>query len=228
MCVNNIMIYSDENLGSIGLFAELKEDSGYVDNRVANLTLTTRQTSATKTQAVGLLAGVVEDYHLYNITIDSQDTVIVGGNAVGGVAGIIRGNFAMDKIDSNAQINSTNTFSNQAKIYLGKNNTTPNLQDVYYAGSVAGILDGYGGGAVGGFDNKTTFFRVHNISVSGDVIVIGDIVGSVFGLVGEYVSVDMVSVSLSENAKLSGQVYSGGIIGENRGKLTNATIEFDS
>ena len=227
MILKNIMLYSVEKQESIGLFKEMVGiESLEVENAVRNLTLTTTSVWASKTQAVGLLAGVIEDFNLYNITINSENVIMVGGNAVGGIAGIIRGNFDLDSLSSNIGINSNRaTGLSSYSIYMGKNNkanVSDNLSDVYYAGSVVGILDGFDRSvySINSQRNATkNFFKVRNINVTGNVILLGDSVGAAFGFIGERTHVSRVNINIS--GELSGYQYSGVLAGENRGIIDN-------
>ncbi|MCQ2565144.1 MAG: hypothetical protein MJ152_04755, partial [Clostridia bacterium] len=93
MKIIGVTLSSPNEGDSIGLF---KQMSGTTDptvvNAVRNLTISAKLVRATKTKAVGILAGIIEDFNLYNIAVESQD-IIIGGNAVGGLSGIVRGKF---------------------------------------------------------------------------------------------------------------------------------------
>ncbi|MFQ6752320.1 MAG: hypothetical protein ACLRFL_01980 [Clostridia bacterium] len=233
MTLSNIILKSNNTLSSIGLFASMEKRDGVVDTKVRNLTLTASSVWATKTQSVGILAGIIENFDLYNIYIDSENITVVGGNAVGGLAGIIRGNFDMDMISSNVGVNSTRVVAtSQHYIYSSINNQgskSNNISNVYYAGSIAGILDGYDtytgfdindDRIVTSVDNRiNNYYQARNISVSGSMVLIGDIVGSAFGFVGERVQVDNANISLTD-ASIKGSQYSSGLVGENRGVIT--------
>ncbi len=235
MTLKGIMLYSSEqnNNSSLGLFKEMvgTNDKNIV-NAVRNLTLKATSVWASSTNSVGVLAGVIEDFNVYNINIDAPNVVIVGKNAVGGVAGVIRGNFDIDQVSSNIGANSTraSTLTNYS-IYMSKNNgvnTSDNLQNVYYAGSVAGILDGYGK-VIYSLSNERNinrnYFNVRNINVNGKIVLSGDTVGSAFGLVGELVRVDRVNIDVA--GRLIGSQYSAGVAGENRGVITNAKVSIE-
>jgi len=227
MVLNNIMLYSTDSLESLGLFKRLESANDLsIKNSVRNLTLTTTSVWASKTSAVGLLAGVAEDFNLYNINIDAANVIMVGGNAVGGLVGVARGEFDIDQISSNVGVNSTraSTLHNYS-IYLSKNNkenVSKNLSSVYYAGPIVGILDGYNR-SVYNINNERDiakkYFMVRNISVNGNVSIIGDSVGGAFGLIGERVHVKNVDVNIS--GALIGYQYAAGIAGENRGVISS-------
>ena len=230
MKLENVMLYSTSTLNSLGLFRDLSGvNDRKINNSVRNLTITTTSVWASRTSAVGLLAGVVENFNIYNINIDAQDVIIVGGNAVGGVAGIVRGEFDIDQITSNVGANSTRASTQyNYSIYMSKNNKrniSENLKNVYYAGSVVGVLDGYSKtNFVIGNARKLTdkYFMVRNVSVKDKVSIIGDSVGAAFGFVGERVFVDGVDVNIS--GMLAGVQYSAGVAGENRGVIANSNI----
>lgn len=229
MILSNIMLYSTSSLDSLGLFKEMKGNSDPTKaNAVRNLTITTTSVWASKTVSVGLLAGIIENFNIYNITIDAENVILVGGNAVGGLAGVVRGDFDIDYISSNVGANSTraSTLYNYS-IYNSVNNkksVSNNLQNVYYAGSVAGILDGYNGSYDINKDRNINkkYYMVRNVNVYGDVTIIGDTVGGAFGLVGERTYVKNCNVNVS--GTLSGVQYSAGVVGENRGVLENISL----
>ncbi|MBR4998768.1 MAG: hypothetical protein IKY10_02695, partial [Clostridia bacterium] len=229
MILSNIMLYSTSNLDSLGLFKEMKGNSDPTKaNAVRNLKLTSTSVWASKTMSVGLLAGIIEDFNIYNITIDAENVILVGGNAVGGLAGVVRGDFDIDYVYSNVGANSTraSTLYNYS-IYNSQNNkksVSNNLQNVYYAGSVAGILDGYNGSYDINADRliNKKYYKVRNIYVEGDITVIGDTVGGAFGLIGE--RVNLINCDVNISGALSGVQYSAGVVGENRGVLNNANI----
>ena len=237
MVLKNIMLYSTSSLESLGLFKKLESQKiNGITNSVRNLTLTATSVWASKTTSVGVLAGVIENYNLYNITIDSSNVVMVGGNAVGGLAGIIHGEFNIAQITSNVGANSTraSTLDNYS-VYTSKNNrkdATYNLNKVYYAGSVAGILDGYNNtsyninekDASGKIvrDISTKYYIVKNINVNGNITIIADSAGGAFGFVGERVKVEDVNINIS--GIIAGSQYSAGVAGENRGAIINANV----
>ena len=232
MDLTGLMIYSSSSLDAIGLFKEMvSADDISISNAVRNLDISVSSVLATKTQAVGSLAGIVEGFNLYNIDLDASGVIVVGGNAVGGVVGLVRGEFDIERITSNVGANSTRASSSYSySIYTSTNNeasASQNLSSVYYAGSVFGIIDGYNNARYDMNDSRnlstSTYFNVSNIVVNGNITVLGDTIGSAFGLVGERVMVDNVSVDLAGGA-LSGTQYSGGIAGENRGVITNSNV----
>lgn len=230
MTLKGFMLYSSNSLNSIGLFKEIVSINDLaVSSAIRNLTISATSVWATKTQSVGLLAGIVENYNLYNISIDAPGVIIVGGNAVGGVAGVVRGAFDIAKLRSNIGVNSTKATSPyNYSIYASKNNgvsVSNNLANVYYGGSVVAILDGYNNSSINleERDVNAKYFEVRDIIVDGSIVVLADTVGSAFGFVGERVKVDEVIVNLT-SSKLSGYQYSAGAVGENRGILQNTQV----
>ena len=223
----NIMLYSSSNLSSLGLFGMLEGagDLG-IDNSVRNLTISATSVWASSTESVGVLAGIIQDFNIYNVTIDAEGVIMVAKNAVGGLAGVIRGELDIDLVSSNIGANSTRASTlSKYSVYMSKNNSknaSVNLSQVYYAGSIAGIVDGYNKGAFRVYDaegrNLTkTYYNVRNISVSGDVVITGDTVGVAFGFVGERVRVKYGLINVS--GSVFGSEYSAGLVGENRGVI---------
>ncbi len=232
MDISGLMIYSGSSLDSIGLFKDMQSaDDVSIKNSVRNLDLNIRSILATKTIAVGGLAGIIEDFNIYNIDINANDVIIVGANAVGGLAGIVRGDINIETITSNVGVNSTRASSGyRYAIYLSRNNgqaVSSNLSNVYYAGSVVGIVDAYSNANFNINSNRdinsTGYFDVKDINVSGTITAIGDTVGVAFGMIGERVRLDDVNIDLTAGS-LSGAQYSAMAVGENRGIIMNSTV----
>ena len=227
MTISGIRLFSSNNLESLGLFKELVGSKNQtVVNSIRNLKLKPNQVNATKTDAVGTLAGIVENFNLYNITLDSPNLVVLGGNAVGGIAGIVRGKVDIDGLSSNVSVTSTRAISAyNYSIY----NSIPsgyekseNLTDVYYAGSVIGVIDAYSTSNPAGQIralNATTYSKVRNISAHGNISLVGDTVGVAIGFVGENVYLENVQASTS--GEIYAEQYAGGVVGENRGIIEN-------
>ncbi len=231
MNLSNIMLYSTDDLQAIGLFEKMVgANSRVVKNAVRNLKLNVSSVWASSTQMVGVLAGMIENFNIYNITINAENVIMVGSNAVGGVAGVICGEFDIDQISSNISANSTRaSILSNYSIYMSKNNKKSsryNLSDVYYAGSVAGILDAYGKTSYTLLDSRNInfdYYKVNNVEVGGNITHMGDTVGAAFGLVGERVHVNNIKVDIS--GSILGSEYSAGAVGENRGVIENAQIK---
>ncbi len=228
--IDGLMIYSQEDLSSIGLFRNITVQDSSVANAVRNLDINASSLLASRTSAVGILAGIIEDYKLYNIDL-SADDVVVGSNAVGGLAGIVRGRFDIETISSTVSVNSVRASTQyQYAVYKSKNNgaeVSSNIEEVYYAGSIAGILDGYDSRNYSASSTRTlvdsNYFIAEDISVSGNLTVIGDTIGSAFGMIGERVKVNNATVELTGGI-LYGYQYSAGLVGENRGWITSANV----
>lgn len=235
MILSNYLLYTLERTESIGLFKSIYNRESAITHYVRNLDLQVNTISATRTIAVGSLAGIIDSFDVYNIRVSAQDN-LVGGNTVGGLAGIIRGKFDVEGIYSTVGAYATrDTTSSNYAIYLSKNNkdnsgrtfeVSSNLTDVYYAGGVAGILDGYNNTNVP--STRSTYmkdyYRVRHISVTGQWSIVGDSVGSAFGLVGERTYVDYVFVETASGELVGAQV-AGGVAGENRGIIANAIVK---
>ena len=230
MDITGYMLYTTDALEGIGLFKEIVSANDIaIESSVRNLNLTATSVWAAKTKTVGLLAGLVENYNLYNIHANAPKIVMVGGNAVGGVAGVVRGNFDIQRLSGNIGVNSTTVSSGyKYSVYMSKNNAvneSSNLDNVYYAGGVIAILDGYDNSTIE-LDKRVLtdkYFSVKDISVKNNIVALADTVGAAFGFVGERVSVKNIDVNLTE-ARISGRQYSAGAIGENRGVVNNVNV----
>ena len=229
MVLSNIKLYLQEDVEGIGLFKSLQTAEDFkIDNSVRNLSLEITSGWASKADAFGVFAGKAVGFNLYNIAVNAADVTIVGGNAVGGVVGYVGGEFDIDGISSNVGVNSTRELSSyRYNIYAGKNNKlTSNLQSVYYAGSVFGVVDGYNKSfynASAARDLEDKYYLINHITVEDNPILIGDTVGAAFGFVGERVKVTNVNVNL-QGAQFKGYQYSAGLAGENRGIIDGATV----
>lgn len=225
-----LMIYSGSSLNSIGLFKDaISADDVSIKNSIRNIDLNVKSILATKTVAVGGLAGIIEDFNVYNIDIIGEGVIVVGANAVGGLAGIVRGDFNVETITSNVGVNSTRASSgSRYSIYLSKNNgqeISYNLNNVYYAGSIIGIVDGYQNARFDINDDRdiasTSYVDVKDTKVYGNITAIGDSVGLAFGFIGERVRLTDTIVSVDE-ASILGAQYSAMVVGENRGLVIDA------
>lgn len=232
MELRDIMLYSTESLEAIGLFRKLEgNNDATIKNEARNMKLKVSSVWASNTNAVGVLAGIIENFDIYNITIEGDyNVVIVGKNAVGGLAGVVKGNSHINQIESNVSVNATRaTTQNNYSVYMSKNNglSTTNLHNVYYAGSIAGILDLYSNST---FDinkerkmNGDTYFNVQNMFVNSSTFVgVGDTVGALFGFIGEQVRLTNAKADIG--GSIMGAQYSAGLVGENRGIIQNSTV----
>lgn len=235
MDVKNFKIYSSQNLSSIGLFGSLNSINNLsVESSVRNIHLLPTSLNATRTQAVGTLAGVSENYNLYNIQVSAQDLTIVGGNAVGGVVGLVRGKFDIDGISSNVGAYSSrsqqdNNYSIFTANYQNNSLVSSNLSSVYYAGGVFGIVDGIANQSKTNIDINldTNLQFVRHLSVNGNLILAGETVGAAVGLVGKNIKLTDVSANIT-GGNFAGYQYSAGLVGENRGIISNATVTLSS
>ncbi len=231
MTISGLSLNSLEDLTAIGLFKELiGTTSKAVENVVRNLDFKIESLVASKTSAVGVLAGIAQDFKLFNISLTSSQNAILGRNAVGGIVGIARGLIDVDKLSSDAKVTSTSNIVAQSySIYnsvLNGKELSENIDSVYYAGSVIGIVDGYKNSRNLTETREITsnvYANVRNTKVQGDISIVGDTVGGAFGFIGEYTYVKDVSVVA--NVDLAGNEYSGGVVGENRGVIENATFK---
>ncbi len=227
MNISNVLLYTQESLDAVGLFATMEATNSVV-NSVRNINLLYADVRAIKTQAVGTLAGIITGYNLYNITLNSTSTIL-GNNAVGGLAGVIRGSFAVEKIYSNISVNSAYTASSvNYDVYLSANNgrtVSANLKDVSYSGSLFGIADGYTDGIVNQNRTLNNYSYIQDVIVEGSITAIGNTVGSTIGMVGELVYLKDADIQIS-GYKLGGYQYSGGVVGENRGVIDKVNIVY--
>lgn len=232
---------SNQNKDSFGLFAGIKTSQYGINTMISNLKLNIVEVLSNSHKFVGGLAGEITASNnnsakiiINNITIngiESRSAYIQGKNAVGGLAGIATGSVMLKDIFVSANINATKEISNgeeNVMLYISKNRDenlyNSSIAKISYAGGVIGILD------CKGIEDASTQknYNVNNVSVTGDVGVIGGIVGSVFGLVGPETVVNYINTVLSatERNYLMATAYAGGLVGENRGTIISSSITY--
>ena len=237
MELSNYNIYKAGDVDSIGLFASI-ETAG-LGTYVRNLTLKPASIKASNSGAVGALAGTIDSVRVYNITIDSGELMILGKNAVGGLAGIVKGSFEVIGITSNVSTFATfnHTTSEQYNLYMGKNELgetfiddrgrisyVDNIDKVSYSGAVVGIADGYNNANPKNNRDIVYYYPISQILLNGDLKVIGETVGGAFGLIGQRTLVKDLNYNLTSDAVYQGVYVSGGLVGESRGIIQNSNI----
>ena len=229
MLISNYLIHSSEALDSIGLFKTIEQSTNKaIASVVKNLQIKPYSISATGTEAVGSLAGIVQDAKIYNVSATS-DQIVVGGKVVGGIIGLAKGAFDMEGLYSSVGVNSTRETSKYVyNVYTSSNNNLDNnLSNVSYAGAVIGILDAYDRVQFDQNDIRDIrqgYYSVRNVTVEGAITSIADSAGAVFGFVGERAHVTDIQATLT-SGKLNGVQYTGGVAGENRGVISNAHVK---
>lgn len=228
MVMKNYRINNTGALQKVGLFGAIEGSSSTVF--VRNMILQPAEIKAANTNAVGALAGIVKDSYIYNIKIDRQNLLMLGKNAVGGLAGVVKGSFDVNGISSNVSSFATysNTSSSQYNLYKSNyvDKGIDNISEVSYAGSIAGIVDGYVGNTNPYLDNRDLIYyrKISHITITDSIALIGETVGGAFGFVGEYTSIDKMNYNLTETSRYQGVYVSGGLVGENRGAILNSNI----
>lgn len=229
LTISGYNIYNSGNVSQIGLFASIKQNKDN-DVFVRNLGLQPASIKASKSAMVGALAGEIDGGYIYNIQIDASEVLILGKNAVGGLAGLIKGDFEIIGIKSNISAFSTFTYSvgNQYNMYLsryGGGSSMGNIDSVSYVGGIAGIVDGYNTATLDA-SNRNTANRssISDVVIDGDIVLIGETVGGAFGLVAEGSKVSNVKYDLNIASKYQSVYVAGGLVGENRGVVENSYI----
>lgn len=232
MKITNFSVYTKEDYDSIGLFKEIVSNGS--NTMIRNLTLSPESFTTSKVKVVGILAGIIDGGKIYNINLDNNELTVVGGNVVGGLAGIIKGNFVIDGISSNISINSqyrnisSNRYNSYNSKYVQDNNfLTDNAYEISYAGSIAGIVDGYirRSDLIDENSSIVDFKTLNNLQISGQPTVIGENAGFISGFVGENSRITNAVINVNNNAKLKGVYYSAMVVAENRGIVDNVVVE---
>ncbi|MBR1985038.1 MAG: hypothetical protein IKA31_04780, partial [Clostridia bacterium] len=229
------------NVTSFGLFATISTINTFVvsddfDTIISNLKLNIIEVLSNTHKFVGGLAGQItadqtlsnRNVVLSNITIggiEGDAAYIQGKNAVGGLAGIATGNVIIKDITCSVNVNASKEINNgdASKLLYDKNNANP-VDNVAYAGAVIGIFD------TNIIDDPSTErdYNANNITVNGEISIIGGIVGSAFGMVGKTTVVNYVNTVIKNSNKnyLRATAYAGGLVGENRGQIISSSIGY--
>lgn len=231
MDLSGFKIFTSENLDNIGLFASMVSlNNTSMQNSVRNLDILPNKITASRTKTVGALAGLVQNFNLYNIDVELNDQTIVGGNIVGGVVGLVRGKFDIDGITSNVGVYASrsqqdNRYSIFDSSYNNYTFQSDNTTSVYYAGCAFGVLDAYhqDQSLSINWQTETSYQIVNHVSVTGANVIYGDTVGGAIGLVGKNVKLKNATVNFADT-KFQGYQYSAGLVGENRGVITTSSV----
>lgn len=218
---------------SLGLFKKIS--SGVVSN--LNLEIETEFSSLAAT-FVGGLAGQIDSSLVENVKVKSygsSSAQVKARNVAGGLAGIISGDSQIENISSYVSV-----YVDYATIQYESSNREPGYDYRYryfkeveqtpgnyvyaqsnyysYAGGVAGIV----AKATPGTDPT-----IVNCLVGGSITIRGDIVGGLFGVIDTNVvtsRLQFVVEAKGSSQKLWAENFAGGLVGENRGKITQSYV----
>ncbi|MBQ2864315.1 MAG: InlB B-repeat-containing protein [Clostridia bacterium] len=243
-----------ETITHLGLFGKIKtkDPDAEVKERgvVRNLNINVSEVRGSKVTYVGALAGSIENADVFNINI-SGDEVIQGKNLVGGLAGIIKGDSEIVNITSSlsakaAYFKDTNKFLGvypnatllpkefgTFNLYYSElqGDEVSNVENVSYAGGIAGVFDVKEREEDEQLSPLSLFnAKARKLIVSGNITLIGEIVGGVFGLNGIESTASDLSFIVGEanNPELKGSRVVGGLIGENRGEIERSYVAHDT
>lgn len=244
-----------DNLTKLGLFGSIR--SRYENNKIVsrgvvrNINISVSEVRGTNATYVGVLAGIIEDASVFNITIDGNE-IIQGKHIVGGLAGYITGdseivNITVKNIGAKASYyKNVNPFStgnylvsheNMGKFVMFNSHevdgSLTNENSLSYVGGVAGIMDV---DEVKKNDDSTLrSARARKLTVEGNVVFVGEVVGGVFGGVGvNSTANDLTFVIKSGTAsngspapRLVASRLAGGIVGDLRGIIDRAALRHE-
>lgn len=225
---------------SFGLFAKISTyndglDGNLKSTMVSNLTLNIIEVLSNSHYYVGALAGEVSTSNnmsviFSNINVQGNNgsrAFIQGKNAVGGLVGYASGKVIIKDITCSVNINATKEMDANIseKDYLFIENLS-NRERISYAGGVIGVFDA----DTIKDDVSRKNFNANDVTVSGNISVIGGIVGSAFGLVGSSTVVNYVNTTVENGANnfLKSISFAGGLVGENRGKILSSSITYQN
>ena len=243
-----------DTITHLGLFGKIKtkDPDAEIKERgvVRNLNINVAEVAGSKVAHVGALAGSIENADAFNINI-SGSTVIQGNNLVGGLAGIIKGDSEIVNITSSlsakaAYFKDTNKFLGQYpnatllpkefgtfNLYYSElqGDEVSNYETVSYVGGIAGVFDVKEREEDEQLSPLSLFnAKARKLIVNGDITLIGEVVGGVFGLNGIESTASDLSFVVGEGKKpqLKGSRIVGGLIGENRGEIERSYIAHDT
>lgn len=245
-------VETGQPITDLGLFGRIitKDlgDENYQRGVVRNINIYVSEVAGSKVMNVGALAGTIENADVFNVNI-SGDVVIQGKNLVGGLAGIIKGDSEIVNITSSlsaraAFFKETNRFSTQFptelpavygtfNLYYSElhGDAVSNSDEVSYAGGIAGVFDVQERSEEEGMNPLSLFnAKARSLQVTGDVTIIGEVVGGIFGLNGQEATTSDLSFIVKEGTqpKLRGSRIVGGLVGENRGEIERSYIAHES
>ena len=226
-----------------GLFARLD------DALVKNLDLQFSEVSATEFGVVGGLAGVALDSVVLGIIIDCEGVTLQGKNISGGLLGLAVGDCQIQRIQTNISVRATyragtsgiqglsETIDDQniANVYETDDASILYYTTLYNNGNLPNSNVSYAGGIIGALTNENdqTISTVLSLKASGGIAIGAERVGGCIGYVGEkciiYDVLFDISITLTNSnlsLELSGLTYTGGLVGENHGKIEKSRVTY--
>lgn len=211
---------------SLGLF---KSITGSI---VSNLTLEIEtEFSSLAATYVGGLAGQIDSSLIENIKVcsyNNSNAKITARNVAGGLAGLICGDSQIENISSyisvyvdyaTIQTNGQYRYRYLKAVEQTSGPVVYSQSNYYsYAGGIAGVVTKQTAG------NDPT---IVNCLVGDNITIRADIVGGVFGVVDKYVitsRLQFIVNGTNSSQKLWAENFAGGLVGENRGKITQSYI----
>lgn len=201
MEIRSINLISTEKLDAAGLFAQVSSKASR-PCAVMNLTISPNTVTFAHASSVGVLAGIVNNANIYNVSVSSvgENITVVGNNFVGGVIGRTTNGGNLVDIDSTVSVSA---------------NFLPD-EDFSYQGMGGENRASYAGGVIG-FAGRSNIKRIVS---DGDKNILGDRSGLVFGGIGRGAEVSYVYANVSPNSKIKTSRYGGLVTGETGGNLS--------
>ncbi len=204
MEISSIVLQSNSKLENAGLFAELGISSSK-SGVIKNLTLSPSSVLFSNATTVGGVVGNVNNGQLYNITVSSdEDLIVVGSNFVGGVVG-----------KANGQYSFKNIYSNVGAVA----NYSPTTDQVYKEGGNTSVAS-YAGGLFGYLGAGSA----QNLEVENIKTVRGDRTGLAIGGIGANGNASNIEVSSLSTTRIKVYRYGGIAIGEVVGKVSQVVV----
>ena len=221
--------------GLIGRLESIeKEDKILFEGTIKNFNIQVETISCSKINYVGALAGIVDGGNLFNIQINGSSSRVLGGNAVGGVVGMVTGKARISNIYSEVGVTAS-YIQNASKLYnadlimaSGLENAISSIDVLGYAGGLFGIVDISQYDSVSPSVKNVLEARISNVERVGNASIVGKVVGGVAGLVGVYSVLDDALFEVGENGLLRGYTFIGGLVGQNNGVIMYSSIEYEA
>ncbi len=204
-----------------GLFNSI--ENGFV----TNLNINVANEITIRARHVGTLAGSANNVYLENITISGQTTnsYITGLNMVGSLVGLVLGDSEIRNIESSISVNAISaTATSGLYNYYYRSALNKAESDFSYAGGIIGVVD------LNEEENSEQNPRIQNLVTRGNANIYGEIAGGVLGLLDSTSEAKQLEFIIEAdtqsdiNPNIRGSNFSGGLIGENRGRLLNSRI----
>ncbi len=218
--ISGFVINSEQKLDGAGLFASVGTSAKV--GVVKNVVLVPEQINVPNASKVGALAGTLLGSGVYNVHVESPNSIspinLKGIYFVGGIVGHMKNSpiFISQVINSSANININATALNQTDDEAMKSNTGIYIPDQ----AIVNInLTSVAGGLIGYMESGTVAFS--NASAK---VVMGQVAGGLVGYMTRIAEVSNSFVALSDDGYIRSSFVAGGAVGYNMGIIKDVSV----